>query len=69
MVNVNSNGPLNKNYMKRIKDTLNKSLNEHHRTMVLRIDLRLPDDSPYEKEPELILVLSNRSNPKRMLTN
>ena len=53
MVNVNSNGPLNTNYMKRIKDTLNKSLKEHFRTIVLRIDLRLPDDSPYEKRPNV----------------
>lgn len=54
MVNVNSNGPLNINYMKRIQATLNKSLREYHRTMVLRIDLRLPDDSPYEKDPALV---------------
>ncbi|EBE0587708.1 inovirus Gp2 family protein, partial [Salmonella enterica] len=37
-----------------IKDTLNKSLREYHRTMILRIDLRLPENSPYEKDSTLI---------------
>ena len=35
--------PLNQNHVKRIQDTLNKSLNEYSRTLVLRVDLRLPD--------------------------
>ncbi|HBY9715000.1 TPA: inovirus Gp2 family protein [Klebsiella aerogenes] len=35
--------PLNRNHVKRIQDTLNKSLDEYSRTLVLRVDLRLPD--------------------------
>ncbi|EFP3681457.1 inovirus Gp2 family protein, partial [Salmonella enterica] len=35
-------------------DTLNKSLREYHRTMILRIDLRLPENSPYENDSTLI---------------
>ncbi len=35
--------PLNQNHVKRIQETLNKSLDEYSRTLVLRVDLRLPD--------------------------
>lgn len=54
MINLSSNGPSNIKHIKRIKDTLNKSLREYHRTMILRIDLRLPENSPYEKDSTLI---------------
>ncbi|QJW56497.1 hypothetical protein HL670_03393 [Serratia plymuthica] len=42
-INTNSYGTLNQNYVKRIQDTITKSLNEYPRVMVLRADLRLPD--------------------------
>lgn len=54
MINVASYGPLRVHYMNRIRETLNKSLREHCRTMVLRVDLRLPDFSPYESDSTLI---------------
>lgn len=43
-INTGSYGILNKNYIKRIQDTINKALNEYPRTMILRVDLRLPDE-------------------------
>lgn len=42
-INNNSYGTLNKNYVKRIQDTITKALNEYPRVMVLRVDLRLPE--------------------------
>lgn len=42
-INTNSYGTLNKSYVKRIQDTINKALNEYPRVMVLRVDLRLPE--------------------------
>ncbi|EPN2807642.1 inovirus Gp2 family protein, partial [Serratia marcescens] len=42
-INTNSYGTLNKNYVKRIQDTITKALNEYPRVMVLRVDLRLPE--------------------------
>lgn len=42
-INTNSYGALNKNYVKRIQDTITKALNEYPRVMVLRVDLRLPE--------------------------
>ncbi|HFV9295543.1 TPA: inovirus Gp2 family protein [Serratia fonticola] len=54
MSNINSHGPLNTKYVNRIQTTLNNSLREHHRTLVLRIDLRLPELSPYNTDSTLI---------------
>ncbi|QDX98810.1 inovirus Gp2 family protein [Pectobacterium carotovorum subsp. carotovorum] len=31
-------------YLKRIEETLEKALHEHHRTLAVRVDLRLPDN-------------------------
>lgn len=42
-INTNSYGLLNRNYVKRIQDTITKTLNEYPRTMILRVDLRLPE--------------------------
>ncbi|CAI1006687.1 MULTISPECIES: inovirus Gp2 family protein [Serratia] len=55
-INTNSYGTLNQNYVKRIQDTTNKSLNEYPRTMVLRVDLRLPeiDTGSYGMDSTLI---------------
>jgi len=49
-------GILNRNYVKRIQDTLNKSINEYSRTLVLRVDLRLPefDTESYNSDSSLI---------------
>ncbi|TXE23944.1 inovirus Gp2 family protein, partial [Serratia marcescens] len=54
--NTHSHYPLNRNYVKRIQDTLNKSINEYSRTLVLRVDLRLPefDTDSYNSDPSLI---------------
>lgn len=41
--NAYNHYPLNRNHVKRIQDTLNKSINEYSRTLVLRVDLRLPE--------------------------
>lgn len=54
MINLSNNGPLNIKHMKRIKDTLKKPLRKYHRTMILRIDLRLLENSPYENDSTLI---------------
>ncbi|ECE4235544.1 inovirus Gp2 family protein [Salmonella enterica] len=54
MIDLNPNDTYIEKYMVRIKETLHKSLREYHRTMVLRVDLRLPDNSPYAKDPTLI---------------
>lgn len=43
--NTHNHYPLNRNHVKRIQETLNKSLNEYSRTFVLRVDLRLPESS------------------------
>ncbi|QLA68133.1 inovirus Gp2 family protein [Enterobacter pasteurii] len=42
-INTNSYGTLNKNYVKRIQDTITKALNDYPRVMILRVDLRLPE--------------------------
>ncbi|MCK7317332.1 inovirus Gp2 family protein [Enterobacter cloacae] len=42
-INTNSYGVLNKNYVKRIQETITKALNDYPRVMVLRVDLRLPE--------------------------
>ncbi|WP_271311511.1 inovirus Gp2 family protein [Yersinia intermedia] len=42
-INNGSYGSLNKHYVNRIQETINKSVSEYPRTMLLRIDLRLPD--------------------------
>lgn len=42
-INTNSYGPLNQHHLKRIHETINKSLQEYPRTMLLRVDLRLPE--------------------------
>lgn len=44
-INYANWGPLNSKYVARIQDTLRKALNEYPRTLVLRIDLRLPDNN------------------------
>lgn len=41
--NTGSYGSLNQNYVKRIHETINKSLQEYPRTLLLRVDLRLPE--------------------------
>ncbi|HGH4407768.1 TPA: inovirus Gp2 family protein [Yersinia enterocolitica] len=43
-IDIGSYGPLNANHVKRINETIHKALNEHPRTMVLRVDLRFPDN-------------------------
>ncbi|MEH4266400.1 inovirus Gp2 family protein [Klebsiella aerogenes] len=55
-INIHSHYPLNRNYVKRIQDTLNKSINEYSRTLVLRVDLRLPefDTDLYNSDSSLI---------------
>ena len=40
---IKSRGPINETYLNRIKETINKALNEHPRTIAIRADLRLPD--------------------------
>jgi len=47
-INIGSYGPLNQYSVKRISETLNKALLEYPRTLVLRVDLRLPDSQCYE---------------------
>ncbi|WP_149330703.1 MULTISPECIES: inovirus Gp2 family protein [Citrobacter] len=42
-INTDSYGTLNQNYVKRIQDTITKALSEYPRTMILRVDLRLPE--------------------------
>ncbi|WP_185922700.1 inovirus Gp2 family protein [Hafnia paralvei] len=42
-MNTDSYGKLNQNYVKRIQDTITKALIEYPRTMLLRVDLRLPE--------------------------
>lgn len=42
-INTTAFGPFNERHLNRIKDTLDKSLEEYPRILLLRIDLRLPD--------------------------
>lgn len=37
-----SNGPFNKDYLMKFESVLTKALNEHRRTLAIRVDLRLP---------------------------
>ncbi|KFD24829.1 inovirus Gp2 family protein [Yokenella regensburgei] len=55
-IHTHSHYPLNRTYVKRIQDTLNKSINEYSRTLVLRVDLRLPefDTDSYNSDSSLI---------------
>lgn len=43
IINTDSYGTLNPHYVKRIQDTIDKALNDYPRTMILRVDLRLPE--------------------------
>lgn len=47
-INVSSYGPLNQQSVKRISETLGKALQEYPRTLVVRVDLRLPDAQVYD---------------------
>lgn len=40
---ITSHGPLCQHYMDRIQETIDKALLCHHRTLAVRVDLRLPD--------------------------
>ncbi|MEX2950136.1 inovirus Gp2 family protein [Serratia fonticola] len=42
-INPHASGPINQQTYKRIEETLDKALKEHPRTLVLRIDLYIPD--------------------------
>ncbi|HHQ6575751.1 TPA: inovirus Gp2 family protein [Serratia fonticola] len=42
-INPHASGPINQQHNSRIQETLDKALKEHPRTLVLRIDLYLPD--------------------------
>lgn len=42
-INPQASGPINQQHNSRMQETLNKALKEHPRTLVLRIDLYLPD--------------------------
>ncbi|MDT9877383.1 inovirus Gp2 family protein [Enterobacter cloacae] len=55
-VNIASYGPSNPRYLRRIRETLDKALNQHPRTLLLRFDLRLPtkDNLVYRDDPGLI---------------
>ncbi|EOT1547407.1 inovirus Gp2 family protein [Citrobacter freundii] len=44
IINTATFGPFNERHISRIQDTLNKALEEYPRILLLRIDLRLPDD-------------------------
>ncbi|HDS5593147.1 inovirus Gp2 family protein [Enterobacter hormaechei] len=39
---IKNYGPLNKRHLKRIKQTIDKALNEHDRVMAVRVDLHAP---------------------------
>ncbi|BEM02015.1 hypothetical protein SM14VA2_44270 [Serratia marcescens] len=55
-INTNSYGMLNQNYVKRIHDTITKSLAEYPRVMILRVDLRLPEieTGAYKSDPGIV---------------
>lgn len=55
-INTNSYGMLNQNYVKRIQDTITKSLAEYPRVMILRVDLRLPEieTGSYKSDPGIV---------------
>lgn len=42
-INSHASGSINQQIYRRIEETLDKALKEHHRTLVLRVDLYLPD--------------------------
>ncbi|EHE6023697.1 inovirus Gp2 family protein, partial [Salmonella enterica] len=43
-INTAGFGPLNEKHITRIQETLDKSLEEHPRILLLRVDLHLPDE-------------------------
>lgn len=43
-INIASYYPLNENHKKRLRETLDKALSEYPRLLVVRVDLKLPDD-------------------------
>lgn len=55
-INTDNYGSLNKKYVRRIQDAIKGCLDEYPRTMVLRIDLRLPDidDKLYNADASVI---------------
>lgn len=55
-INTDSYGTLNKKYVRRIQDTIKGCLDEYPRTIVLRMDLRLPDidDKLYNADASVI---------------
>ncbi|WP_199063700.1 inovirus-type Gp2 protein, partial [Serratia sp. ASV30] len=55
-INTASYGLLNINHVKRLKETLDKALREYPRTLVVRVDLKLPDFeyALYSDDPTLI---------------
>lgn len=40
---ITSHGPLNKHYLDKLVQTVDRALAYHHRTLLIRVDLRLPD--------------------------
>jgi len=54
---LNTNhGPLHPIYMARIKETISRALNEHPRTLAIRVDLRLPTVG---EDPDTLTNLAN----------
>ena len=55
-INTASYGTLNERYVTRIKETLDKCIEEYPRTMVLRLDLHFPSDKQktYRKDSTLV---------------
>lgn len=55
-VNTDAYGPLNERYVTRIKQTLDKCIEEHPRTMVIRFDLHFPSNKQktYRKDSTLV---------------
>jgi hypothetical protein len=56
IINTNSYGILNQNYVKRIQDTITKALNDYPRVMILRVDLRFPeiDTGSYKSDSGIV---------------
>ncbi|VXC73267.1 Prophage protein [Enterobacterales bacterium 8AC] len=58
-INLQALGPINQQNNRRIKETLDKALKEHPRTLVLRIDLYLPDTTYNEDSTQITRFIAS----------
>lgn len=55
-ININNYGNFNEKYVIRIRETLIKALSAHPRTLLLRVDLRLPESETHLFNPDPSII-------------